>query len=359
IDQILSSDNIGPDGFVLRETTRATDNYSAAQAIDAAFFNVDFNFKGRYRVVLGSRHERNDQSVTTFSIVNPSAAPVRSTDRSSVWLPAASFAWLYSENAQVRAGFSRTVARPDFRELSPSPYTDPELDIDTIGRPDLQATRIRNIDLRWEYYFSDSDSLSVAAFDKKFDHPIERVRLAGSTPLLSFANAGSAHNDGVELDIYKSLGFLGERWKVAELENFYAGFNYARIRSNVQLDPLSASFQTNLSRAMQGQSPYVMNAQIGYRHPDNRLETTLLFNRFGRRISEVGVQGQPDIYEEAFSALDFQFRQRFARDWRWTLKLRNLLDPKVQFVQGGLSTREFRKGREIAFSLEWRLGSSR
>ena len=352
IGQILSEGNIRPDGFVLRETTRATDNYLAAQTLESAYLNLDYHFRGKLRLALGARHERNDQSVTTFSIVNPDAPPVVAGERGSEWLPAASFTWMQGENAQLRAGFSRTLARPDFRELSRAPYTDPELDIDTIGNPDLASTRIRNIDLRWEYYFSDEDSLSIGAFDKQFDDPIERLRLPGSTPLLSFANAASAHNYGIELDAYKGLDFLGEHWA-----GFNVGFNYARIRSNVELDAASASYQTNLSRPMQGQSPYVVNLQLGYGHPDAAFDANLLFNRSGRRISEVGVQGQPDIYEETFDSLDFQLRHRLAPDWRGTLRLRNLLDPQVSYTQGGLPTREYRKGRELMLSLEWRPGA--
>lgn len=355
IGDILSPGNIRPDGFVLRETTRATDNYRAEQTLNAGFVDADFNWQGKYRLALGVRRESNSQSVTTYSIVNEHAPPVVAKDDSTNWLPAAAFTWLYGENAQLRFGFSRTLSRPDFRELSRAPFTDPELDIDTLGNPDLKTTRIRNLDLRWEYYFSDTDSLSVGAFDKKFSDPIERLRLPGSSPLLSFANARSAHNYGVELELRKGLDFVGGRWLGGvDLADFYVGFNYARIKSNVALDRASASYQTNLSRPMQGQSPYIVNTQLGYLSEDRGIEATLLFNRSGRRISQVGVQGQPDIYEEAFDALDFQFRQRFAQDWRWTLRLRNLLDPKVDYTQGGLSTREYRRGRELLLSLEWR-----
>ena len=357
IDAILQPDNIRPDGFVLREVTRATDNYRASQVLDSAFFNLDFDMPGAYRIDIGARHESNRQDVTTFSVLNANTPPVVASDDSSRWLPSAGFTWRHGENGQVRFGYSRTLSRPDFRELSGAPFTDPELDIDTIGNPDLETTRIRNLDLRWEYYLSEADSLSVALFDKRFDAPIERIRLPGSSPLASFANALGAHNYGIELDASSHLGFVRRWWDVPVMDDLYVGFNYARIKSTVELDPASASYQTNLTRPMQGQSPYVVNFQLGYVPPDGRFEATLLFNRFGRRISEVGVQRQPDIYEEAFNALDLQFRQRFARDWRWTLRLRNLLDPAVRYTQGGLPTREYRRGREVLFSLEWRPGA--
>lgn len=351
IDQILAPDNIRPDGFVLREVTRATDNYRAEQTLDSLYLNAEYTFHDQFRFSLGARRERNDQQVVTYSIINSNSPPVVAGDHSAAWLPAAAFTWMHSANAQLRLGLSRTLARPDFRELSRAPYTDPELDIDTIGNPDLVGTRIRNLDLRWEHYFSDADSLSIGAFDKRFKDPIERLRLPGSTPLLSFANAASAHNYGVELDIYKSLDFFGQPWSP-----FRLGFNYARIRSRVELDPRSASYQTNLSRSMQGQSPHVVNVQIGYEPPEGRFDAQLMFNRAGRRISEVGVQGQPDIYEEAFNALDFQLRHQFAPNWRWSLRLRNLLDPEVRFTQGSLPTRQYRKGREFQLSFEWRPG---
>src|SRR5690606_26160258 len=110
----------------------------------------------------------------------------------ATWLPAAGVTWVYSENSQLRFGFSRTLSRPDFRELSPAPFTDPELDIETIGDPDLKSTRLRNLDLRWEHYRGDSGSVSVSLFQRKFEKPIEKLRLPGSTPLLQLANVASA-----------------------------------------------------------------------------------------------------------------------------------------------------------------------
>ena len=358
IDLILAPGNIRPDGFILRETTRATDNYSAEQTLKSGFFNADIDLEGKVRFALGARRENNDQQVTTFSIINATAPPIVATDRGSIWLPAASSTWRYSDNAQLRAGFSRTLSRPDFRELARAPFTDPELDIETLGNPDLETTRIRNLDLRWEYYWSDVDSMAVGAFHKKFDKPIEKLRVPGSSPLLELANAQSATVYGLELDATRNLAFLNDNGLIkTDLSSWQVGFNFTRLRSTVQLDPASASFQTNLSRSLQGQSPYIGNVQIGYTDVDAGREATLLLNRFGRRISEVGVQGQPDIYEESFNALDLSLKQRFATDWRLNLRLRNLLDPSVKYTQGGLSTRSYKKGREFLLSVEWRPGS--
>jgi len=81
----------------------------------------------------------------------------------------------------------------------------------------------------------------------------------------------------------------------------------------------------------------------------------VLFNRAGERIAQVGVQGQNDIYEQPFNQLDLTYRQKLWDDWTLRVRARNLLDPKVQYTQGGFTTREYTLGRELSFSLEWAL----
>ncbi|MBK7143701.1 MAG: TonB-dependent receptor [Xanthomonadales bacterium] len=347
-DQVFTPDTIGSDGFQLREITRGTDNYDAAQDLDALFLAADLNWKSAYRFTLGLRHEANDQEVSTFALGSTTTAPVLSRITTSDLLPSAGFTWLYSDAAQWRFSYAQTVSRPDFRELSSAPYTDPLLDLETIGNPDLLPTAIQHLDLRWEYYFSYSESFSAALFLKQFDDPIEKIQVPGTGSLLSLANADAASNRGIELDYFRGLEFLGDRWS-----DFYTAANFAWIDSEIELGGVNA-IQTNDQRAMQGQSPYVANLQLGYRRPDNALEATLLYNVFGKRISQVGVFGAPDIYEQDFHSLDFSLRKQFDPEWTLKLRLRNLLDPKVEFTQGEEVTRQFRRGRELGLTLEWR-----
>ena len=358
IDQVLNPAHIGEDGFVLAESTLPTDNYHARQDLTAFFLGIDANIAQKYRIALGARRENNDQAVTTFSLSNPDAPPVVAGEDAASTLPAAAFTWSYSADAQVRASYSRTLSRPDFRELSPAPYLDPLLDVQVVGNPELVTASIRNYDLRWEYYFSPVEAVSIGAFLKEFENPIEKTRLPGSGVLLSLDNAQSARNYGIELDVTKGLEFVadwpGFRHVHGDWANWSVGFNYARIKSSIQLDPLDASFQTNLERPMQGQSPYVANLQIGHQAGDGSSEATLLYNVSGRRIAAVGVAGQPDIYEEAFRQLDFQYRRALGNDWSFKLRLRNLLDPAVRYTQGPETTREFKKGRALMLTLEWK-----
>ncbi len=365
LEAILNPDTIRPDGFVVAEITQPTDNYFASQRLDYRAISLDLNLWDRLRLNFGLREEDNRQEVTTFSVVRPSDRPVIGLIDQIDRLPSFAATWQLTGNQQLRLGYSRTLSRPDFRELTAAPFVDPILDVLTFGNPELVTASIRNYDLRWEYYFSPTESVSVAAFRKDFTNPIEKQLLPGSgSILLTLANAEGATNQGVELDAYKHLGFLGRwigdaRWaqwlRLDRLawENWYLGANYAWIDSEIRLDPARSGFNTNLVRPLEGQSPYVVNLQLGYQSSDGDREATLLYNVSGERIVQVGVDTQPDTYEQPFHQLDFTWKQRLGEHWAFRVRLRNLLDPRVEFRQGNERTREYRKGRELALSLEW------
>ena len=99
----------------------------------------------------------------------------------------------------------------------------------------------------------------------------------------------------------------------------------------------------------------MVNLQIGYANPDSGREASLLFNRFGERISNVGTYGAPDIYEQPFNQLDFVYAQHLPwAGFGVKARLRNLLDPKVEYTQGNGVTREYRRGRELLLTLDWK-----
>ncbi|HET9483838.1 MAG TPA: TonB-dependent receptor [Xanthomonadales bacterium] len=361
LEQILTDGNIDPQGFRLFEATRATDNYTAEQSLDALFASADLALGDRFRAVAGARREDNFQQVTTFSISSATAEPVVSTLEESDLLPSLSLSWWLDDDSQVRAIYAETLNRPDFRELSPAPYTDPLQDAEALGNPELETASIKNYDLRYEYYFSPTESFSAALFLKDFTSPIELLRIPGVGVLLTLDNALEARNYGVELDLYKTLSFM-ETWRFGERfgaddwldwTKFYVSANYSWIESEVTLDPLSGISQTNQSRPLQGQSPYVVNLQAGYKDEVAGREVTVLYNRFGERIAQVGIAGAPDVYEQPANQLDLVWQERLADELKLKVRLRNLLDPTVEFVQGGEPTREFKRGREILFTLEW------
>jgi hypothetical protein len=361
IEALFAPEFIGTDISLvtLIDGFQPSDVYMASQELLSGYLSADVAFADDYRLNIGLRREDNDLVVTTFQPFNPNAEPDVGAVQEVDNLPAATFTWAYSDSAQFRVGYSETLSRPDFRELTLSPFTDPLLDVTTRGNPDLRQSRISNYDLRWEYYFSGTEILSLALFLKEFEDPIEIVRVPGTGQLLEPQNALEATNYGFEIDYYKSLSDL-RRWDWFDRswagripwQDVYLGFNYAWIDSEITLGEDIIGIQTTDNRPLQGQSPYVFNLQLGYRQPDGRREVTLLYNVIGERIVGVGVRELPDIYEQPLHQVDLVWSQRLGEDWKFRLRLRNLLGEDVEFSQGGLPTRLYEKGRDVTLSFE-------
>jgi outer membrane receptor protein involved in Fe transport len=347
-DEIFSPNNIGANGYQLAEITRSLDNYLAAQSLDALFLNADWVFGEQWRVNAGLRHERNDQKVSTFDIATPTTGRVEGGVAANSWLPALAGTYIFDDaQQQLRLSYGRSVSRPDFREYSPAPFLDPILDIESFGNPRLQPSKIDNLDFRWERYFDGDENISAALFYKRFDKPIERVSVAGTGGLLSYENAASARNVGVELE-----GFMQLERFAPILQNYFIAANFALIKSTVDLGR-AGLIQTSRNRPLQGQSNYLTNLQVGYKPAQSAWQATLLYNVAGRRISQVGAIGLADIFEEPFHQLDITSKYTVAPSWSINLRLKNILNQTVDFTQGGASTRRYKPGREFGFSIEW------
>ncbi|MDO9140215.1 MAG: TonB-dependent receptor, partial [Methylobacter sp.] len=239
LEQILSPKFIGANGFQLRETTRATDNYEASQDLFSYYGQGDLNLFETVRLTGGLRLEDNNQVVSTFEMFNPNNAPQESKLIKKDLLPSASATWLITDKQQLRAGYSETISRPDFRELSPAPFLDPASDRETLGNPNLEQAQITSYDLRWEYYFSSNESLTLGSFWKDIANPIELILLPGPGGVLTLQNAKTATVYGFEAEIMKHLDFIHP-----DLENFYVSTNYTWTKSEIELKPENMVAQT-------------------------------------------------------------------------------------------------------------------
>ncbi|MBN1337056.1 MAG: TonB-dependent receptor [Deltaproteobacteria bacterium] len=360
IDQVIVPSNIGaeeegdPGYLQIEENTANSDDYTASQSLRGAYGMIDAAWTSRLRTLAGLRYEHSVQGVTTFELFDTSKEPVEATLESRDVLPAATVTIGLGNAADpdgmlLRAGYGRTLSRPEFRELTEVAYYDYRTGRSLYGNPDLERATIDNLDLRWEWYPRAGESLSVGAFFKYFDHPIESVVAvsAVSGSLGTFDNATSATNLGAELEFRQRLDAL-----LPLLEDVYASSNVSLISSKVDLSDTEGN-QTSEERPLQGQSPWVVNAQLSYENPDVRTSVSLLYNAFGPRIVEVGKSGIPDAYEEPVHRVDMVATQGFGPHWQVRLKVSNLLDwPSRQTVAGNV-TEETRDGRSVGLSLTW------
>lgn len=346
LDVILSADNIGPGNFELREATRPTDNYVADQQLDAWFVEADLEFDA-FRLMAGLRSEDSTQYVRTFDLFAQDLA-IESELGSKDLFPAVTGTWILDEwDMQLRASYSETISRPDFRELSPSPFTHPVTGYEIVGNPNLTVAYIRNYDLRWEWYTSGTESVSVGLFYKEFASPIEAVIKPGAAEQRSFINAQDATVRGIELDATRELG-ARHPW----LQNVYVGANLSLIDSMVSIRLEDSGILTNATRPLQGQADLIGNFQFGY--DDGYLQkAALVYHVTGERIREVGIAGAPDLIDERYGELDFVYTRYWNERLELNLKVKNLLNPLQKTTQGGLDVNSFREGRSGSLGISY------
>ncbi|MBS3824484.1 MAG: TonB-dependent receptor [Wenzhouxiangellaceae bacterium] len=352
VEEILAPENIGPNGVELAEITRPSDNYTAALDVDAIYGNLDMTIAETLRISGGLRVEDWAQTVTTFDLFAPDSQPIISSLGDEDLFPAVSLTWFMTDRQQLRASYAETIIRPDFKELSPAPFTDPVLEREVIGNPDVVSSDVTHFDLRWEFYPSGDELISLGAFYKLIDQPIELTVQPGVEQRLSFANAEEAENFGVEFEARKQLGFL-DSWldSGSIFDKFYLAGNVSLIESEITIPPESQGILTETSRELQGQSPLIVNLQAGYDNPDLGIQATVLYNFVGERIVEVGVLGAPDKIEQGAGELDIVFRWQLNDFLSLSAKAGNLLDSPFEILQGPEITQKYTTGRTLDLGL--------
>jgi outer membrane receptor for ferrienterochelin and colicin len=283
-------------GVYLQDGSQRTNNYDGEESIYASFGMIDLPLTSKLRVVTGARVEVTDIFVQSF---NEQLEPgeLKQVDI----LPSINTTYSLNEKMNFRAGYSRTLARPNFREIAP--YTS----FDFVGEPaftgnaDLQRTTIDNFDTRWEWYPNLGEYLSVSAFYKKFHNPIERaINTLAQNNEIFIQNVAQAKVYGLEFEVNKRLSFI-----TPSLQNFLVGTNLSLIKSEVSITPQELEQIRRVrpdaddTRPLFGQSPFVANASLSYQNDPLGLVATANYNVFGDRISAISVGGTPNIYERS------------------------------------------------------------
>jgi TonB-dependent receptor len=321
-------------------------SYEARDDVAAGFAMAEYPLGERVRVIGGARLEHASIRVLTQQTAGAdTTASLVNTDV----LPSLAVNLKLTETQSLRVSGSQTLARPEYRELSPVSFFEVLGGGVVFGNAGLRRSLIQNYDARWEWYPSSGEILSVGAFAKRFKDPIERVDVATSgEPQVTFVNAEGATNYGVELEMRKGLGFLGER--MAPLAVFT---NATLMRSDITLGNRDLASNTNDSRPMVGQAPYVLNGGVTYTSGSGRSSATLLFNRVGRRIVAAGAAPLPDNYEQARSVLDLSLRFPVVGSLAAKLDARNLLDSPFTVMQGDVVRERYSFGRVVSVGLSW------
>lgn len=333
--------------------------YSSTVSNTGFYASNEFYPVNKLKTIIGlraenfvQRHTGRDQRFANGDIENGNNLDDEKVLDNLDLFPSVNLIYALTDQQNLRFAYSRTIARPSFKELSFAQIIDPltnrifngSLFTYTDWNGQLSETRIDNLDLRWEIYLPEGQLFSVSGFYKRFDNPIELVRIPEQQTSTEFQprNVGNGQVIGLEFEARKNLGSLSEK-----LRKFDISGNITFVLS--EIDMTDVEFNSRLTyekngetientREMAGQSPYVINVGLTYSDQEKGWESGLFYNVKGRTLEIVGAGLFPDIYFQPFHSLNFSINKKIGAEGKTTIdfKASNLLNDKLESLYESL-----------------------
>lgn len=370
--QLFGLDNWGAGYLDVRDFSAGAANASgifpfaeSGEETTSYYLALDAQITPRIRIQAGVREEDTTLFADAWGGNTLQGTTNNVSQDYSDTLPSASVTFEFVDDMQIRLAYSETVNRPSLLEITGTTIRNPEDSNLYRGNVFLEPASLDNLDVRWEWYFGDADSLSVGAFRKEFEDPIEIGKVQAQNDIFTWFNADEAELDGIEIELRKDLYFdrwfgWGEDW-----DYFTLSANVSFIDSEVTLlgagetavnVPLTGGRQIarlfENERELTGQSDVLGNLILSYTNYERGIEGSLAYNYTGERVVLVGAESAPDIIEESRGKLDLLLKYAFVAwdtGFELELKVRNLLDEEVRWTQGGLLYESYEPG--ISYSL--------
>lgn len=345
VDQYFSDTNIGvisPSpyrlGIYAVETQNLGGSYNGEEIVPSAYLMTDLKLSKKIRVSVGARYEGTDIKLNNTSPYLADSLKNSQLKTNDI-LPAANITYEIRDDMNIRFAYGKTIARPTFRELSQYTSFDFLGDSRETGNVNLRRTEIQNFDLRWEMYPKAGEYVSASIFYKNFTDPIERVTSPyNNDPKdgLSFyyQNRPRAELYGVEVEVRKNLDFIAQG-----LRNFRIGTNLSLMKSEVDINETELALirvnnpEAESTRPLFGQSPFIVNALLGYESAESGWNVNVSYNIIGPRLFLVSTGGTPNIYEQPRNQLDMTIKKSINDRVNLKLSAQNLLNATYKWSQ--------------------------
>lgn len=369
LDAFYNSNNLNANWFSMvtfsgSDLTRQY--YNGEQNIQGGFANFEYKISPKFTAVLGLRGEIVNQVVDWTTSLAPNGG--ENEFEEIMFLPSLNLKYEVTDRQNIRFAASKTYTLPQFKERALFMYE--EFDGTTVGNPATYASTDYNADLKWELFPSQGELISVAAFGKYIENPINKLSIASSSNDLSYANTGDwGYVFGGELEVRKSI-FKTDANHPSQLT---AGANVSYAHSNQELNSqkiyeetllsngsrLNANF-TNEEDAFQGASDLLLNGDISFNKEWEGGESfmaTVAFNYFSDRIFALGTEGRGNIIEKGIGTLDFIIRTKVSKNIGINLNARNLLNPDFKRIQeneiGDITVLNYKKGMNLSLNVNY------
>ncbi|GAB4519235.1 MAG: TonB-dependent receptor [Allomuricauda sp.] len=317
-----------------------TNSFEAYSTLAAGYIAEEFQLSERLKSILGLRYEKFDLFYTGQNNLGDIVLEEEKVIDVADIFPSANLIYDFNEegNVKARASYSKTTARPSFKEASIAEIYDPLTNRTFIGNLDVQPTYINNFDLRFERYGENAQFFAISAFYKSFTDPIEMVAFEQAPENFQPQNVESARVIGAELELRQSLGIIAPA-----LNEVSVNANFSIIDSQVDMSEtefnsrqLAARDGETIedTRELQGQSPYLINLGINYKGETNGWQGGLFYNVQGKTLEVVGIRAVPDVYTLPFHNITMTIGKEFGKnkDSKITLRFSNILNDQVESV---------------------------
>jgi len=309
---------------VYKDDTFKGHTYNSAQEIFALYSMVELPISSKLSVITGARYEK--------TIMDTENADTTGMLHDKDVLPSLNFIYKLKSNMNLRMSYGKTLARPSLREFAPFASQEYQTGFSLSGNPKLKRTLIDNYDVRWELFARPGEILAVSGFYKKFKNPIERAVLDWNGHTM-FVNVDEATLYGAEFEMRMKLDKVH-----SALRHFQIGGNLTLIHSEVDIPEREMRVRRSMrpdaddKRPMQGQSPYVINLDIGYVNAGSGTSVALFYNVFGERLYDVTLDATPYPYEQPRHLVDLNMSQRVYGGLSFKAAAKNVFNEKVRIV---------------------------
>lgn len=334
--------------------------YNGDLMINGGYINSEYKFN-KLTTVIGFRAESIIQNIEW----NTSLDPVGGKDELTkiAFLPSLVLKYELNDKQNLRLGASKTYTLPQFIERALFVYE--KVNESKIGNPNLYESDDYNFDLKWEFFPKNEELISVTAFGKYIQNPMNEVTIASSTNDISYVNTGDfGYVAGAEIEYRKLLFNIGE----SNAKKLSAGINASYLYSKQELSSEKVIKETdynvaftNKTSKFTGASDLLLNADISFlnewNNKESNLTTTLAYTYFSDRIYAIGTNDRGNLIDKGFGSLDFIAKSKLSKKINLGFVVKNLLDPSIERVQENnnqtINVLSYKKGLTMSLNFSY------
>ena len=356
----------GESGFYASGEYQPSNTYKGVLTNIAGYVLEELDVTPLLKTIFGVRIENYEQYYTGQSQTANSITGEGIYDNDKVlsdlgFFPSLTMIYNLSEKTNLRGSYSLTTARPSFKEKSGAQILDVLSGVTFNGNLDLKVTDIANYDIRIDYIFKRNQMVSLSAFYKNMNNPIELTRYSSDDDNVQPVNTNSGKVFGLELEVRKKLDFV--------TQNLFVNMNSSLIYSEVDitgdeynsiLNSLRDGEGFSDTRPMQGQAPFILNLGLSYKK--DMFDLGFYYNVEGEKLSIVGINRRPNIYTSPFHSLNFNFScyTSLKEKLKITLTAKNLLNQEIELFAKSYGIDDqvynsFHPGRTLGFKISYLL----